>query len=325
MDAPKIYIIHENPDWVIPLKIALEAKNLPYEEWMLNEGSLNLDEIPPQGIFYNKMSASAHTRGNRYATELASPILAWLTSHGRKIVNGHRALQLEVRKMEQYIALRQSAIPVPKTIACIGKNPVLEAADKFLPEPFILKPNRGGKGIGVQLFHTKAALENFLETMPEDYSIDGLMLVQEYIRPAASFITRMEFIGGKFYYAVKVDTSDGFELCPADACDIGDSFCPTTPEEEGNSKPKFEILHDFYIPEIEKIEQCLSNNDIQIAGIEFVENEQGERFFYDINTNTNYNTQAEANSKQYHGMNQVASFLESELYKLQSQELELKY
>jgi hypothetical protein len=27
-------------------------------------------------------------------------------------------------------------------------------------------------------------------------------------------ITRAEFVGGKFIYAVEVDTSGGFELCP---------------------------------------------------------------------------------------------------------------
>ena len=32
----------------------------------------------------------------------------------------------------------------------------------------------------------------------------------------------VEFVGGEFLYAVRVDTSQGFELCPADACRIDD-------------------------------------------------------------------------------------------------------
>jgi len=311
MTSPKIYILHENPEWVEPLQKALDSKGLPYTEWILNEGKIDLEATPPEGIFYNRMSASAHTRGNRYAAELTSPVLAWLAAHNRKVINGHRALQLEVRKMEQYIALKQANISVPKTFATVGRKSILEAADYFLPAPFIIKPNRGGKGVGVQLIQTKTALESFLKNMPDDYSLDGLILVQEYIRPKASFITRMEFIGGKFYYAVKVDTSDGFELCPADACEIGDDFCPTTPEEA--AKPKFEIIPDFYIPEIEKIEKFLADNDILVAGLEFVENIKGERFFYDINTNTNYNSSAEARSQQYNGMKHLANFLESNL------------
>ena len=50
--------------------------------------------------------------------------------------------------------------------------------------------------------------------------VDGVALVQEYIAAPAPFITRAEFIGGRFLYAVRVDTSLGFELCPADACAV---------------------------------------------------------------------------------------------------------
>ena len=42
--------------------------------------------------------------------------------------------------------------------------------------------------------------------------------MQRYIRAPEPFITRVEFVGGRFLYAVRVDTSQGFELCPADQC-----------------------------------------------------------------------------------------------------------
>ena len=61
---------------------------------------------PPAGIFYNRMSASSHTRDHRYAPELTGAVLAWLKRHGRIVVNGERALQLEVSKVAQYEALR---------------------------------------------------------------------------------------------------------------------------------------------------------------------------------------------------------------------------
>jgi len=34
----KIYILHENPIWMIPLREALEEQGLPYQEWLLDEG-----------------------------------------------------------------------------------------------------------------------------------------------------------------------------------------------------------------------------------------------------------------------------------------------
>ena len=51
------------------------------------------------------MSASSHTRDHRFAAELTGGVLAWLESHGRKIVNNGRALQLEISKIAQYRAL----------------------------------------------------------------------------------------------------------------------------------------------------------------------------------------------------------------------------
>ena len=63
----KIYVIHENDAWVEPLRDAFASLDLPYAEWFLSEGLLDLDRTPPQGVFYNRMSASSHTRGHRYA------------------------------------------------------------------------------------------------------------------------------------------------------------------------------------------------------------------------------------------------------------------
>ncbi len=63
----RIYVLHENDAWVEPLRTAFESLGLPYEEWFLDEGTVPFDEAPPHGVFYNRMSASSHTRGHRYA------------------------------------------------------------------------------------------------------------------------------------------------------------------------------------------------------------------------------------------------------------------
>lgn len=313
----KIYVIHENAEWVIPLRKAFQEQQLPYEEWFIDQGNINLSDIPPDGVFYNRMSASSHTRKHRYAVELTGPILAWLQAHGRRVVNDRRALQLEVRKFEQYISLQQFGLKTPKTIAAVGREQIIEAARKFSPAPFILKPNRGGKGLGVQLFQSVEALDEFLETGPI-ISLDGVVLVQEYIKPRDSHIVRMEFIGGKFHYAVRVDTSEGFELCPADTCQVGDAFCPTGSTEEAKaSKAKFEILKNYSNSDIPLCERFLAANGMEVAAIEYVENEAGERFIYDININTNYNLAAEkAHGAVEGGMSRIASYLGETLAQL---------
>ena len=63
--SKKIYVIHENDDWTINLTKRLDQLNLPYETWHLDTGIVNLNEAPPRGVFYNRMSASSHSRGHR--------------------------------------------------------------------------------------------------------------------------------------------------------------------------------------------------------------------------------------------------------------------
>jgi hypothetical protein len=301
----KIYVIHENSEWTAPLFERFEELGLPYEDWHMSKGCIDLSIEPPEGIFYNRMSASSHTRGHRYAPEFTSAVLAWLESYGRKVFNDHRALQLEISKVNQYSALRLFHIPTPKTLAAYGKEELLRAADAF-NGPFITKHNRAGKGLGVQLFQTKSALETYINSESFDDSIDGITLLQDYIAAPEPFIVRCEFVGGKFLYAVKVDTSEGFELCPADACQIGDAFCPI------NEQPKFQILTDFQLPLQSSYEAFLKANGITFAGIEMITDKDGNVYTYDVNTNTNYNREAEEKAGVY-GMKAIAEFLGNEL------------
>jgi hypothetical protein len=308
----KVYIIHENSEWTVHLTNRLDELQVPYEEWHLDQGNLDLTKEPPEGVFYNRMSASSHTRGHRFAPEFTGQVLAWLEAHERKVFNGTRALQLEVSKVLQYLELNKYGVKTPKTIAAVGKKQILEAASEFMGLPFITKHNRAGKGLGVQLFQTLEALSRYVESPEFEEPVDGITLIQEYIQSNESFITRCEFVGGQFVYAVKVDTSEGFQLCPADACQIGDLFCPVG--EDVEEKPKFQIIDGFYDPILEKYQQVLGANEIQIAGIEFIKNAEGEIFTYDINTNTNYNSEAEIKAGKF-GMLELARLLKEELEK----------
>ena len=301
---PQVHVIHENDDWVAPLRTEFQAADIPFTEWFLDRGLLDLTAVPPEGIFYNRMSASSHTRGHRYAPEFTAAVLAWLKHHGRTVVNGERAVQLEVSKVAQYESLKAFGIQTPETIAVVGKDHIPAAAER-IGYPVILKHNRAGKGLGVRLLYSDEALEEYLAGGDFDESIDGITLVQQYIQAPSPFITRVEFVGGELVYAVRVDTSEGFELCPADACVIDDdtSVCPTVAPAD-----KFQIIPDFDHPLLPAWKAFLAANDIQIAGIEFVTDASGKTFTYDINTNTNYNPDAEAKDGRS-GMKSIASYL----------------
>ncbi len=307
-----IHVIHENTAWLTPLADALDRQRLPWREWFLDRGVFDLSSPPPQGVFYNRMSASSHTRDHRYAAELTAAVLAWLERHGRRVVNGSRALDLEISKARQYAALEAAGIRTPDTVLVAGKElPVAAARRRFTEEPFILKPNRGGKGLGVRLFHTADALAGYLDGADYEPPVDGLHLLQQYVRAPVPLITRAEFVGGRFMYAVEVDTSDGFELCPADTCVIGDASCPTGEAP----RAKFTIIDDIDTDLKRRYETFLAANDIGVAGIEFIADSAGAVYTYDVNTNTNYNPDAEARAGRS-GMDTLARYLGGELDRL---------
>jgi hypothetical protein len=305
----KVYVIHENSVWVEPLRSAFGELGTPFEEWFLDQGVLDLRSPPPKGVFYNRMSASSHTRDHRYAAEYTGAVLAWLERHGRTIVNDSRALRLEISKVAQYEALAAFGIPTPETLAVVGRENIVPAAEA-LGYPLILKHNRGGKGLGVRLFLSHAALEEHLASLEFEEPVDGITLVQRYIQAPKPYITRLEFVGGRFLYAVQVDTSQGFELCPADACQvdasaIGSAACPAVAPSE-----KFQVIGDYQNQLIPTYEQLLTANGIGIAGIEVIVDGNGRTFTYDVNTNTNYNPEAEARAGLF-GMRSIARYLDN--------------
>jgi hypothetical protein len=304
-----IHVIHENAAWLEPLAAALDRHALPWRDWFLDRGVFDLSRPPPDGVFYNRMSASSHTRDHRYAAELTASVLAWLERHGRRVVNGSRALDLEISKARQYAALEAAGIRTPDTVLVAGKELLVEAArQRFGSGAFILKPNRGGKGLGVRLFHSTGAFGDYLESPDYEPPVDGLHLLQQYVRAPVSLITRAEFIGGRFMYAVEVDTSDGFELCPADVCAVGDAFCPAGDEP----RAKFRIIDDIDPALKRRYEAFLAANNIGVAGIEFITDAEGTVYTYDVNTNTNYNPDAETRAGRS-GMDSLARYLGAEL------------
>ena len=107
------------------------------------------------------------------------------------------------------------------------------------------------------------------------------------------------------------NTSGGFLLCPADVCNLPDpsasfEFCPTGATPEG-ARPKFEVLAGFTHPLHAAMARFLQQNRIEVAGIEMIADAAGNSWVYDVNTNTNYNPDAEAAAVQTAQLAQQAS------------------
>ena len=146
-----IYVIHENDEWLIPLRDSFKKIDAPFVEWHMDKKKFNFADLPPEGIFYNRMSASSHSRGHRYAPEKTKDLLNWLEKKNKRIVNNSRALELEISKLKQYEEFKKCGINFPRTFFAKNKNEIIEKSKNF-DKPFITKHNRGGKGLGVKYF-----------------------------------------------------------------------------------------------------------------------------------------------------------------------------
>ena len=279
-----VHVLHENPEWMPPFAAAFAAEGVDWDETLVTGGSLDLTAEPPPGLWWSRMSASAHTRGHTAAAEHARALLDLLEAYGRRVVNGRAVLDLELSKVRQLALLRAAGVAVPRTIAVVGDRPDdLLAAAAAIGPPVVVKPNRGGKGLGVTRFDSVDELAAALPALDEP--VDGVLLVQEYVQPARPRITRAEIVGGELVYAITADTErGGFQLCPADACAVDG-----TPASlfALRTEPLPAGLADAY-------ESFARWHGLEVAGFEFIETADGRAVTYDVNTNTNYNPEVEA-------------------------------
>ncbi|MEN0061075.1 MAG: alpha-L-glutamate ligase [Myxococcota bacterium] len=303
-----LHVLFENEDWMPPLRTALSARGVTWEEHRVTGGHIDLSVPPPEGIFLNRMSPSAHTRGHQGGVRFLQQYLTYLEHHGRRVINGSQAFALEVSKVAQDLALRRAGIRSPRTVAVVGGPEPLKAAARNFPLPFITKDNQGGKGLGVKLFRDLAAFDAYVDGPDFIEGPDGVTLLQQYVTPAEAFITRIEIVDGVFQYALRSSTEDGFELCPADACAIDDEFCPVG--DTGKFSLRSEITADD--PLVQSYIELMRNNGLDLAGIEFVEDANRVRYTYDINGTTNYNGDVEAQHG-LSGMGALAALIEREL------------
>lgn len=288
-------IIYENPDWLPFFETALKEVNIPYRLNFIDTHEWNPATLPDPILYLNRVSPSSHTRGHFHAVTKGRDYLANLSHHHSAVINPLNTLHYEMSKLAQYQLLQKYGLRTPKTVSHTDRNQLLETAKK-LPFPLMTKHNCSGKGLGIKLFDAYGALENYLHS--EDYipSPDGILLLQEYIQPKGNHITRVEVVDGKLLYALHSSTAQGFELCPADACSLERRGLSQAVCEVGGSL--FSYIPDFDHEVLEPYLTLASENHFDLVGIEFVEDEQGVAYTYDINATTNYSPDVEKASGQ---------------------------
>ena len=283
------HILYENEAWLPPLEAALAAEGFEVVRHLVWRGTLDPRSEPAEGVWLNRMSPSSHTRGHRESVPLMREVLAWLEGWGRRVVNGSRAFELEISKARQELALHRHGVRSPRTV--LGNEPTaLVAAAQAFDGPFLVKHNQGGKGLGIRLLASPADLADHLGA-GFDADPSGQVVLQQYIEAAEPFITRVELVAGRFLYAMRSSTEDGFELCPSDACQLpAPDVCPADGVARTSSgAPRFvpsPLTADD--PLVTALLGLCAAEGLEQAGIEFVTDRLGQRWVYDINGTTNY-------------------------------------
>ena len=305
----KVFVLYENADWLPALKDTFSQEGLSFEPWFVDESTIDIDQEPPQGIYLNRLSASAATRQHEYSLLSGQRVIEWLEAWGRTVINGSSAIALEQSKFKQHLLMKKHNIKTPASIFIAGEEKQLKLAQQKIPFPLIYKYDCGGKGLGVKLIQNQDQWQDFLDQKSWQEAPGLRHVLQSYIKPKEPFITRCEFIGGKLHYAIKADTSQGFELCPAEACRI--DICQT----DAKSQSLFTIRNELNPSLIQSYEAMLNDARISIAGVEFIESVDNETYTYDINCNTNYSPAIEEDESVEPGLKRVANFLKESMDK----------
>lgn len=298
MNEKTIAVYYEHPDWFRPLFAALDRRGAAYEKIDAARHFYNPDDEfgEKYALFFNRMSASAYLRGHGNAVFYTLGLLANLERQNIRVVNGYEAFQVETSKALQIALLSSLGVKFPNTriINSVGK--IVEAAAS-LRFPIVIKPNIGGRGAGIVKFDSVADLENAAADNLFDLGIDSTALVQEFAPKRGGSIQRIETLGGKFLYGLKIFPEDeNFNLCPAEVCRI-----EAAPEAGGISAigemcltdaPKTDLQIEKFEPPaeiVETVEKIVREAKIDVGGIEYlIDDRTGEPLFYDINALSNF-------------------------------------
>ena len=289
-----IGIFYEHPHWFAPLFARLQERGTPFVR--INASQHQFDPAHLNGdtslsLVFNRMSPSAYRRGHAQGIFYTHDYLAHLEQHGTRVINGSKAFRYETSKAQQLSLLSSLGLAYPKARVINSASQATSAADG-LRFPVILKPNVGGSGAGIRRFNTREDLAKAADAGDLDLGLDNTALVQEFAAARGGHIVRVEVLGGKYLYAIKVFLAgDSYDLCPADICkttggqELVRGACPV-------DAPKSGLTVEGYTPPqevIDDVECIMAAAGIDVGGVEYlIDARDGQRLYYDINALSNF-------------------------------------
>lgn len=286
-------VLFEHDSWQEPLFRALEQRGISYEAVDLKSAALSDRDAALAPLYLNQASPSAYTRDNTRAVPFALAMIEDLEARGCTVLNGSRPFRLELSKMAQVSLMRELGIDHPRTwafndVAALGRRRL------ELSFPALIKPNQGGSGarmIQVDSFHE---LEATIESNPNLWEPDHLLLLQEYLPHDTEKrgIIRMEYLGGELLYAMRVVSKGNFNLCPSEVCNpasvnANSADDQAEPADASTGAPDFHPFADVPDDAVATGARIMHEGGFDLGSVEYLETDGKRRVFYDVNANSN--------------------------------------
>jgi len=267
-------ILYEHPQWFVPLFAALDRRGVSYASFGPDGHWNPADAAIPAPVVLNRIAMSSFLRADEHPIFHTMALLDHWRRSGARVVNGADVMAIDASKARQLALIASLGLAIPET-RIVHRAADIEAAAATLSFPLVVKANIGGSGAGIMRFDNMAELRWAVAEKQLPVSVDGVLLVQDYVPARGGTITRIETLDRKFLYAIEIAGGGAFDLCPADAC-VADSNITMKAVE-----PAPEL-----IAAVETISRAMN---LDVGGIEvMIDDRDGTPRFYDINALSNF-------------------------------------
>jgi glutathione synthase/RimK-type ligase-like ATP-grasp enzyme len=268
-------ILYEHPAWFAPLFAALDRRGVDYRTLSPDGDWDPAAAHAPARVMLNRVAMSSFLRSEEHPIFATIARLDHWARTGARVINGAAVMAIDASKARQLALIASLGLAIPAT-RVVHRAADVAAAAAALRFPIVVKANIGGSGAGIVRFDTLDELRAAIADDGLPTSVDGVLLVQEYVPVRGGAITRIETLDRGFLYAIDVAGGGGFDLCPADACVVpgsGISMAAVEPATE---------LRDA----AERIARAV---DMDVGGVEvMIDDRDGVARFYDINALSNF-------------------------------------
>ncbi|WP_174280530.1 ATP-grasp domain-containing protein [Sphingomonas bacterium] len=267
-------ILYEHPLWFAPLFAALERRGVDHVRLRPDGGWDPAGSPPPAPVILNRIAMSSFLRAGEHPIFHAQALLDHWARAGARVINDAAVMAVDASKARQLSLIAGLGLAVPRTRIVHRAADVPVAADA-IGFPLVVKANVGGSGAGIARFDTAAELRHVIAANGLPTSVDGVLLVQDYVPQRDGAIIRIETLDRRFLYAIEVAGGGAFDLCPADACVAGSGIAMRQVEPAP--------------PLVEAAEAIARATALDVGGVEvMIDDRDGVPRFYDINALSNF-------------------------------------